>query len=227
MNCRVSLLLCLLLAGCATPGNYNLNVGIGPPQVASAAPASTGIATSAAATPAAPSGTTPTPAVTTPPAAAVGPGRIDQAQETVASFQQVGEGTRLAQSFVVASAGRLVAVGLRLKAAPGSNQDAALLVRTVDAAGHPGDPLASATVHGSTLPSDGASWTLASLDSPVALTKGTHYAIELTYTGPHPIYAGAASASTYPDGDAFSGLTDGSTFWNRLGQDLAFRTYLK
>jgi hypothetical protein len=229
MTRRLSLLMCLLLAGCISPGNYNLNVGIGPQAAASASPASGALITGASSSPATSQSNLPKPTnpSTAPSAATVtGPGRLDQAQESVASFQQIGEGTRLAQSFNVKATGQLVAVGLRLKAASGSNQDAALFVRSLDTQGHPGDPLGSATIHGQALPADGLAWTLASLDSPIALTAGTHYALELTYTGPHPIFAGAAPASSYPDGDAFTGLTDGSTFWNKLGQDLAFRTYL-
>ena len=102
-----------------------------------------------------------------------------------------------------------------------------MIVRGTDAKGNPADPLGSATIHGASVSGDGSSWTLATLDAPVDLAATRRYALTLTASGAHPFYVGAGLDSSYLDGTALTGLTDGSTFWNKLSADLAFRTYLQ
>lgn len=226
MDRRLVFAAALLLAGCLQPGNYNLNVAVGPPQGASAssAAASPAGASPAASTappassaPGATSAASPTPPTTAP----------DLAQEQVATYQQVGLGTRLAQSFKPHRSGQLFAIGLRLSASHGADGNAAIVIRSVDADGKPQNTLGAATLHGSSLPPDGQTWTTATLDVSTPLGANTQYAFVLTYDGSFAIFCGSAPDSSYRDGTAFTGLTDGSTFWNKLSQDLAFRIYMK
>ena len=105
------LALALLLSGCIQPGDYNLNVGVGVGPLGASPGPSTPAASPGPNTPAAsPGSNTPapspgpngpgTPAPVTGATPGAGPGRLDIAQESVASFQQVGVGSRLAQTFV-------------------------------------------------------------------------------------------------------------------------------
>jgi hypothetical protein len=74
---------------------------------------------------------------------------------------------------------------------------------------------------------DASTWATATLSPPLAVKAGERYALVLTLAAPFAVYAGASLDTDYVDGTAFTGLTDGSTFWNKLGQDLAFRTTIQ
>jgi len=69
---------------------------------------------------------------------------------------------------------------------------------------------------------DGA-WATATFAAQLPVKAGDHYALVLSLDAPFAIYAGANLDTSYLDGTGYTGLTDGSTFWNKVGQDLAFK----
>lgn len=198
---RRYLALLLLLAGC-TPGTYNVNVGIAP----------------LAATPTpAPAGTSaPTPAPTTSKPSPVAP-----SQDNVTTYQQVGNGTRLAQTFEVNKDGQLTAIAVRVKGGAPDRQPTASIVALADEQPGNGPALASATVEAT---SDANAWAPATFTAPLAVKAGDRYALVLAFDAKFEVYLGATLDTEYGAGTAFTGL---DSFWNKLGQDLAFRTTIQ
>jgi hypothetical protein len=215
LKLRIGLLVALLAVGC-TPGNYNVNVGVTPLGVPvgvatpTTAPSTTSPAPAASASPMASPTPTPTP---TP--------NYDQVQERSGTFQQVGNGTRLSQSFKTKRDGQLKAVAVRLKDV---GPDRTPTLSVVALAGERPDAKVLAT---GTLAADATGWATAALAPALTVKAGEAYAFVLTLSTPFSVYAGADLDTSYLDGTAYTGLTDGSTFWNKLTQDLAFRTQVE
>ncbi|MDB5100536.1 MAG: hypothetical protein JWM80_4957 [Cyanobacteria bacterium RYN_339] len=218
LKLRVAILATLVVAGC-TPGNYNVNVGVTPlGSAVGVATPGPGPSASPAASPSPGASTSPKPSPTpTPPA-------FDQKQEQASAFLAVGNGTRLAQSFVVKRSGNLKAVALRIKdVGPERVPTLAIIALNGDRPGT-GAPLATAQLSPGN--QEGA-WVSAYPDPPLPVKAGDKYAFVVSMDLPFAVYAGADLDTTYLEGTAFTGLTDGSIFWNKLGQDLTFRTLVE
>jgi hypothetical protein len=219
----------LVIAGC-TPGNYDLNINVNPPAVPSPGPSQSGgqgplepaaIAPGASATPTSPlpSGASPEPA----PSASPRPtSKVDAAQETVSAYHQVGNGTRLAQTFKLKAGGAVAAIALRLKGSA-SDREAVLTINKLDTKDKPtAEVVATAKIKPAELPENG-DWSTITLEAPLMVEAGARYAFILTFEGANSIYAGAGNDNSYQDGNGLTGLST----WNKLGQDLAFRVLLK
>jgi hypothetical protein len=202
---RIWLAALVVLAGC-TPGTYNVNVGLAP-LAATPTPAASSTPAPTASAPAAASTSKPTPGA--------------PSQDNVTTYQQIGNGTRLAQTFEVPKDGQLAAIAVRVKGGAADRQPTATIVPLKDDKPDAGTALASATVEAT---SDANAWAPASFSPPLAVKAGDKYALVLALDSKFEVYLGATLDTEYGAGTAFTGL---SSFWNKLGQDLAFRTTIQ
>ncbi|HMR95024.1 MAG TPA: hypothetical protein PKE05_05760 [Microthrixaceae bacterium] len=169
----------------------------------------------------APVPTTPAPTVpTTPP----GVRAVDQSADGPSTGDALmtcpTEWTR-AQTFTAGRTGTLDGVSLR----SAGTMAASVSVRTVAADGTPSPTQIGS---GSRTGSSSQPWTEISLSSPAAVQAGVTYALVVTSSrGCGGDWSIAVNADAYPAGTSWYQVPEAPGVWNRSGEDLTFRTWVR